>query len=175
MKKRTARVTSALIAKDPEHSNREEQELESKKKKFLRFSCKASSRAVPETSFISITYLASLPGLVPGLSFLSSFRYICLYINHLTSSRIECASTKLCHHSISPTSRVLSRKSGPREALEGFSQCSIALSPFVWLLAPTSYLLPYQSTLSATRTPPRTYERVQCKCYSICLYISLHK
>ena len=72
---------------------------------------------------------------------------------HSARSRIECASTELCHHSIPPTSRVLSWKSGPREALEGFSQRSISLSPFVWLLAPTSYLLPYQSTLSAPRTP----------------------
>ena len=95
---------------------------------------------------------------MPGfLSLLYSYLFLIWILSfvykHSARSRIECASTELCHHSISPTSRVLSWKSGPREALEGFSQRSISLSPFVWLLAPTSYLLPYQSTLSATRTP----------------------
>ena len=94
---------------------------------------------------------------MPGfLSLLYSYLFLIWVLSfvykHSARSRIECASTELCHHSISPHLVCYPGSQAPARHSKDSRNVVSPFLPSVWLLAPTSYLLPYQSTLSA-RTP----------------------
>ena len=127
---------------------------------------------MPETPS-RLLILPHCPALCPASLFyllpLLSFRYICLYINHLMNSRIRCASTELCHRSVFPplpsSPPYLACYHGS-QAPEWHSKDSRNIClPFSLHSVAGIHHLPLTSSIHAlghTQTPTlHTYERVQ--------------